>query len=235
MAISIPAVVDANLAAIQAALRPLQDAATGIASSPVPPYALGNRVADLLRDLTALIDSGTLTATTGAETDGFTDAAAFTGVNSLTGATFTYASDTTTVALRGLSFKIASNTVNKVVFTEAAPTANQVGDTGTVEFDTVDDQIAVLDDGKGPGASQSNPYSDGRPALHACALVIELLGGTLPTYVDPIHSTEPYDSNEGGWANPHSGGGARGHGGGVLVADLLQVVRDTVAAYTAPA
>lgn len=61
MAISIPAVVDAVLAALQADLRPNTDATTHTSSRPHVPYALGNRVADFLGLLTDLIDSGTLT------------------------------------------------------------------------------------------------------------------------------------------------------------------------------
>jgi hypothetical protein len=372
MAIAIPAIVDANLAAIQASLRPVQDAATGIASSAVPPYGLGNRIADLLRDLTGLIDVTGLTgvgvhtaadatnniAVAAAATDLATaqtllnamrdgtgeagggmaahflivgasehigadvtsvitaaaatnlataatlandlktqfnlhlalngatghygpeltnivstpdatavlaevialandlrakynahcanidagsvrsviDNAAFTTANSLIGAVATFDGNVT-AALAGLTATVVANGVNDLQFggPDTLPAAPAVGDTFDLAYSGVDVQIGVLDGGKGQGAAQSNPYGDGRSMINAIALLVERLGGTMPSYFSAINSSEPYELAAGGWANPHSGGGARGHGGALLIADLLQVARDTVAAYTVPA
>ncbi len=370
MAIAIPAIVDAQLALIQAALRPVKDAATNTDSLSSPPYALGNRVADILRLLTELCGSGTLTgvgvhtaadatnniAVAAVATDlatsqtllnamrdgtgeagggvaahfvivganehigaditnaitaiaavglptalllandikaqlnghlllnaatghygpeltntilspdatdlptvivlanelrakynlhvaniaagslsSFIDNAAITGVSSLVGATVTFAAATTTVALRDIVRTISASNVNGFQFSEALPAVPVIGDTLTLAWSGVDAQLAVLDGGKGTGNSQSQPYSDGRNMLNACVLIIQQLGGALPAYVDLLHSAEPYNGVQGGWANPHSGGGTRGHGGGALVADLLEVVRDTVNAWTVPA
>lgn len=233
MAIAIPTIVDTLLTNLRAELEPHVTAATNTASSPRPPYVNINRIADLLEQLTNLIDSGTLTATTGAETDGFTDAAAFTGVNSLVGATFTYDPATTTVALRGVTRIVQSNTVNKITFTE--PTvANQAGDTGTLEFTSVDANLAAMRQGKATGDSASNPYGPGPALADAAIKLLTQLGATLPDYLTGatgIANAEPF-----GLLSPHGGGNGRyGHGGATLMGDIAQRVRDAVNGYTAPA
>lgn len=240
MSIPIPAVVDGLLADIQASLRPIQDVATNIASSPLPAYVLGNRAADLIRQLTELIDSGTLTETTGGSDLLFVDAGAFTGVDSLVGATFTFDPATPTAALRGVAKKVLANGVNSLTLATAGnplPAVTAIGDFGTLEFDAVDDQLVVLEGSRGSGGGQSNPYSDGRVLINLIMLTVEKLGGTLPGYmtVESPVNVNTYNGNQGAFGNPHGGDGARGHGGGLLIADLLEVVRDTVAAYTAPA
>jgi hypothetical protein len=202
MAISIPAILDTQIANLREDLDPHVTAATNTAASSSPPMVRINRIADLLDELLGLIDSGTLTATTGSETDGFTDSGAFTGVNSLIGATFTYAADTTTVALRGVSRPIISNTVNKVVWAEAA-TANQVGDTGTIEFTTVDDKIAVCRQGKGLGDSGSNPYGNGPALAGAILMVLEQLGAIQESLdtgtTDGAGDNDTIVDSGGGW------------------------------------
>jgi hypothetical protein len=241
MAIAIPAPVDALLAALQAELRPKTDVATNTSSSPTPPYARGNRVADLLSLLTGLIDVSGLTAT-GGTANSVQDTGAFTGVNSLVGAKVTFVGDTT-AALAGVYAIVASNTVNELVFGAqvydasgnvlgALPGTPAAGDTYGVEYAAVDTELAVLSGGKGLGSSQSNPYSDGPTMAGAMVKLIELLGGTLPSYLDPAApEAEPF-----GLLSPHGAGdGQYGHAGATLLADALQVVRDTVAAYTVPA
>ena len=114
MAISIPALVDAQINALRASVQPVVNATTNTASYILPPYARTKVAADLVRILTNLIDSGTLTAT-GGDTVTFTDTGAFTGVNSLVGCTFTFAAATTTAALRDISRTVISNTVNSIV------------------------------------------------------------------------------------------------------------------------
>jgi hypothetical protein len=211
-------------------MEPVQDGATFQDSFAAAPGGLGNRLADLLDILVSLIDSGTLTVTTGAETDGFTDAAAFTGVNSLVGATFTYAAATTTVALRGVTRTVVTNTVNKIFFDEAT-VANQAGDTGTLEFTNIDADIAALrGEGRGLGDSQSNPYGPGPSYVNAVLKVLEALGVTPPAWLNTA-SAEPF-----GLGSPHAGhGGTHGHAALILASNMLQEVRDAVAAYTAPA
>jgi len=63
MAIVIPALLDAQLDALQVELRPIEDAVTKADSFPTPPYVRGNRVADIIRLFTDLCNSGTLTGT----------------------------------------------------------------------------------------------------------------------------------------------------------------------------
>lgn len=175
MAIAIPAIIDTHITNLRARLDPHVTGATNTAASSAPPVADANRVADILDLLMGLVDSGTLTATTGAETDGFTDSGAFTGVNSLAGATFTYAAATTTVALRGVARKIISNTANKITF-GVETVANQAGDTGTITFDTIDDQIDALRGGKNTGDTASNPYSYGPSFADAVLKILERIG-----------------------------------------------------------
>ena len=240
MAISIPALVDAQLAALQAALRPHVTVATNTASRPVPPYGLGNRVADWLTTLTNLIDSAVLTAT-GGTANSLVDTGAFTGVNSLVGATVVFEATTTTVLLRSVRGIVASNTVNDLVFGNqvwdasgdrlyALPATPAAGDTYQVDYTTIDTDLAILAGNKGLGSSQSNPYGAGPSMVNALMKLIVGLGGSLPSYLD-AGSAQPF-----GLMSPHAaGGGQWGHGGADLLADALEVARDTVAAYTAPA
>ena len=61
MAISIPAILDTQITNLRAELEPHVTGATNTASSPRPPIARANRVADILDQLMRLVDSGTLT------------------------------------------------------------------------------------------------------------------------------------------------------------------------------
>jgi hypothetical protein len=61
MTIAIPAIIDTHIANLRAALEPVVTGATNTASSPLPPIAEANRVADILDLLCGLVDSGTLT------------------------------------------------------------------------------------------------------------------------------------------------------------------------------
>lgn len=61
MSISIPAIVDAQLLSLKNSIKPDYHAESTTYSSPRVPYVNVNRAADVLRMLTALIDSGTMT------------------------------------------------------------------------------------------------------------------------------------------------------------------------------
>lgn len=232
MSISIPAIIDSQLAALQAEMRPVQDAATKTQSFAAAPGASANRIGDLLELLTDLIDSGTLTETAGGSDAQLTDLGAFTGVNSLVGATFTFDAATSTAALQGVSRTVISNTTDVIVFDRALPANTAVGDVGVLTFTTIDKDLEALKQGKGLGDTASNPYGPGPSMINALVVLIEQLGGTLPPYLDPAApEAEPF-----GLGSPHGGhGGPYGHGGMIMLADALQVARDTVAAYTAPA
>lgn len=228
MSISIPAIVDTQLANLKATLLPVQDNVTKTASSPVPPYVQGNRVADLFRQLTGLIDAGPLTATGGTATS-VQDTGAFTGVNSLVGAKVTFTGNVTP-ALAGKSAYVLTNTTGALFFAPGAiPATPQTGDTYSVEFTSVDGDLAVLEGGKSLGDSQSNPYGAGPSLINAMMKLISQLGGALPSWLD-FHAAEAFHVG-----SPHGGAGSYGHGGAQLLASGIQLVRDTVAAYTKPA
>ena len=158
------------------------------------------------------------------------DNAAITGVNSLIGATLTFAAATTTVALRDVSRVVTRNGVNHVELSEALPALPVVGDTFTIAFTSVDADIAELrGTGRSYGASQSNPYGPGPSFVNAVLKVLGQLGVAAPAYLNSA-SAEPF-----GLGSPHAGhGGVHGHAALILASDMLQQVRDAVAAYTVP-
>jgi len=157
------------------------------------------------------------------------DNAAITTVNSLIGATITFAGNVTT-ALAGLTRVINSNTVNHAWFMEALPAAPAVGDTFTIDWSTVDASLDQLTGSKGMGNSQSDPYGPGPSLINALMIIIEQLGGTLPAYMDVSADAEPFSIG-----SPQAGGGSLGSGGLILIADALEVMRTTIAAWTVPA
>lgn len=229
MSISIPAIVDTQLTALRNSLNPVYHSDTHTYTSSVPPYAKGNRAADVLRMLTGLIDASSLTAT-GGTAKSVSKTGAFTGVNSLIGAKVTFSHTTTTVALRDVSAYVIGNTADTLNFAGGAlPDTPVNGDVFSVEYTTVDSDLIVLESGKEFGGSQSNPFGAGPSLINAIMKLVVQLGGALPSYLD-IHSAEPFHLG-----SPHAGAGAQGQGGAILLADALQLVRDTVAAYTKPA
>ena len=228
MAITIPALLDAQLQAVQATLRPVVDGATNTASLPTPPYARAGRAVDVMRLLTNLIDSGTLTATGGTATS-VSDTGAFTGTDTLIGCKVTFTGNVT-AGLAGAEAYVISNDANTLNFNAGAlPDTPAAGDTYSVEFTLIDEQLAVLDKSKGLGGSASDVYGFGPTMVQAFMLLIEQLNGTMPAYLT-LDTPNPFDIG-----SPIMGGGTLGHGGGILLADALQVFRDTIEAYTAPA
>lgn len=165
----------------------------------------------------------------GCAVSGLGDTSAFTGTNSLVGSKATFAAGTTTVALRGISGIISANTVSKLSFNPVLPATPVTGDTYVLEYSAVDSDLAVLEQGKGSGDGSSNPYGAGPSLVNAIMLLIAKTGGVVPSYLD-IHSAEPFHLG-----SPHAGAGSQGMGGAMLLADALQVARDSVAAYTKPA
>jgi hypothetical protein len=228
MAISIPSQLDGVIDTFAGTLEPINVAATDQDLLPLPPCAQSNRVADILRQLTGLIDSGTLTATAGSSTS-VTDTGAFTTVDSLVGCVVTFTGNVT-AALAGTTATVISNTVNALTFAPgdlaATPAA---GDTFTLEYTAIDSDLDALDAGLGLGATAPGVYDNGPSMVNA---FMKLLGriGTVPSYLDAA-AAEPY-----GLANPHGGGNAvTAHGGGALIVAAVVACRDAVAAYTAPA
>lgn len=231
MAIAIPALYDAQLGALQAQMRPKQDGATNIASFAAAPGGLANRMADIMDMLVNLIDAGPLTETAGGSAAQLTDVGAFTVVNSLVGATFTFDAATPTAALQGVVRTVVSNTADVIVFNEALPAVTAIGDFGALEYTSIDADLEAMKQGKGLADSASNPYGPGPNFVNAVIKLNELLdGAALPAYLNQA-SAEPF-----GLGSPHPGhGGNHGHGALILCADMLQIFRDAVAGYTAPA
>lgn len=160
--------------------------------------------------------------------------------SSLIGAKITFGPATATVALRGAVAYVGSNTTDRLNFKTVLPGTPVTADVYAIEYASVDDDLAMIDGGKGFGGSQSNPYGYGPSLLNACIKLIVQLGGTLPTYLVRVtdgtsHHTTFDPAEAFGIGSPHAGGSAYGHGGGILVADMLQRVRDQVALFTVPA
>lgn len=161
----------------------------------------------------------------------FVDNGAFTTANSLVGTTITFAAATTTAALRDLVRTVVSSSVNHLVLNEALPAEPVVGDTLTLEYTQADANITVL---RGTGVSfggtnPGNPYGYGPSFVDAVLTFLQSQGVTPPSYLNTA-SAEPF-----GLGSPHAGhGGTHGHAALILASDMLQLVRDTVAAYTVP-
>jgi hypothetical protein len=240
MAIAIPALVDSQLNTLMAELKPVYHSDTHTFTSSVPPYAKINRAADILRLLTGLVDVTAWLTATGGTAKSVQDAGAFTGVNSLLGCKVTFQGNVTG-ALTDVVAYVVSNTVNELFFGGGAlPATPQVGDNYKIEFTAVDSDLVVLEGGKGPGDSQSNPYGSGPNLINALSKLIVQLGGALPPCLvrvtDVVTKATVYDPAEAFHiGSPHGGAGSQGQGGAILIADALKLVRDTVAAYTKPA
>jgi hypothetical protein len=228
MAISIPTNLDSDITSFRATLEPINVAATDQDLLPLPPCAQSNRVADLLRQLTGLIDSGTLTATAGSTTS-VTDTGAFTTANSLIGCVVTF-NGNITAALASTTATVISNTTDVLNFAPGDLAATpQVGDTFTLEFTAIDSDLDALDGGLGLGSTAPGVYDNGPSMINAFMKLLDRIG-TVPSYLNTA-AAEPY-----GLGNPHGGGnGITAHGGGALISAAVVACRDAVAAYTAPA
>jgi len=226
MSISIPAILDTQLANLKASVLPHTDATTHTAAA-TDLFVRGNRVGDLLRCLTALIDTtGLLAVAIGSSTTAVKTAGAFTRVNSLVGAKVTFLGDVTP-ALAGVTAFVVSNTTNTLNLNKVLPSAPGDNDTFSVEYAAVDAEIDSMSGGKGLGDSASNPYGFGPTMISALVRLIGQLGGAVPAWLSA--ATVPFTVG-----SPFAGGSAGGHGGGALIASALQLVRDTIALYTKP-
>jgi hypothetical protein len=228
MAITIGANLTADITTVRAKLEPTEDGTTYQKSCPNPPHAEGARIADVLRKLTDLIDSGTLTATAGTATS-VSDTGAFTTVNSLIGCKVTFDGNVT-AALADVEAYVISNTVNALTFAIGAlPDTPAAGDTFVLEFTAIDSDLDVLDQGRGLGAGGAGIYQNGPTMLNAMMKLLERIG-TVPAYMVAA-AAEPF-----GFCSPYGGGnGALGTGGGSLISAGIEACRAAVAAYTAPA
>jgi hypothetical protein len=184
--------------------------------------ALANAIKVAYTAHIANISAGSLTSVV--------DNGAFTGTDALVGATITFAAATTTADLQGLSRTVVGSSANVLYLNTPLPTSPAIGDTFTLAYTVIDTDLASLRGGKNLGDSQSNPYGNGPALANALLKMIAGLGATPSSYLDAA-AAEPF-----GLFSPHgAGGGQWGHGGGDILAALLEEARDAVAAYTAPA
>lgn len=132
---------------------------------------------DLLQD--AMDTSVALTATGGSTTTVVDGAATFTAGEQV-GNYVVFESDTTTVALRGLEFRILGNSATTLTV-EQMPAAAASGDTYQIRGAYFDEQIAQLRDGLAlADAPRGSVYGDVRVVMDALATGIRRLGGTVP-------------------------------------------------------
>jgi hypothetical protein len=134
--------------------------------------ALVGTIAEPAAELTVV------TGTTTALTDGVSTFVAGAQV----GNTVTFASDTTTVALRGVSRVIVTNDTTTLNFPsdDPMPGAAAVGDEYLISNTMLEAQIATLREGKGiADATPSGPYGHRRDAIAGLMLGVERLGGTV--------------------------------------------------------
>ena len=132
-------------------------------------------VLELFQD--ALDLPAALTAT-GGTTRSVQDTGAFV-INTQVGNRVTFGAATTTVALRGVSAVVTSNTANELFFA-SLPATPVVGDTYIITGALVDPIIAKLRDGRGAGDSAAgNLYGDSRLVTDAFVRMTRQLGGTV--------------------------------------------------------
>lgn len=132
-------------------------------------------ILELLQDATG---SATLTATAGSTT---TATVASIPANSYVGALVTFAANTTTVALRGVTTRVLSHTTTVFTFTTTLEAAVAVGDTFTVKHDFLNASISEIRQGKAKGENPpGNVYGMNRTAMDAMQKLLSKLGSTLP-------------------------------------------------------
>jgi hypothetical protein len=132
-------------------------------------------VLDVLQD--ALDLPAALTAT-GGTARSVQDTGAFVA-NTQVGNRVTFGAATTTVALRGVSAVVTSNTANELFFF-SLPATPVAGDTYIITGALVEPIVSKLRDGKGLNDSPTgNRFADSRLAVDALVLLARTLGGTV--------------------------------------------------------
>jgi hypothetical protein len=184
MAIVLPTVVSGFLTAVKAKLS--TDRTTGTAGLLPPSYdpTKAQDIANVLRLLqVAAFNTGTMTATGSGSTTTFVDGASTFVASTMIGNTVTFASDTTTAALRGVTATIRSNTTTTLTFNEVLPAATATGDTLVITGTVMNYAINELMENKNPASSApaGNTYSKMRLTQDALVRLVRQLGGTLPT------------------------------------------------------
>ena len=105
------------------------------------------------------------------------------------GDTFTFDAATTTAALQGLSFKVASNTVGVLTFAEDLPAATVVGDDGLLTSTSASAQILALRDGSTArgSAPRGNVYGASRSVTAALLTLAENLAVTVADFQPTVN------------------------------------------------
>lgn len=115
-------------------------------------------ILDLLDE--AIVPVGVVTATAGSTTTATITALQ---ANLYTGATVTFAADTTTALLRGVTATVKSNTGTVITFTSVLPAAVANTDTFIIRGSVLTPYVALLRNGKKRGdAPVANMYGDNR-------------------------------------------------------------------------
>lgn len=184
MAIVLPSNVSSFITAVKAKLS--TDRTTGAAGLLPPSYdpLRAQDLANVLRLLqVAAFNTGTMTATGNGSTTTFVDGASTFVANTMIGNTVTFASNTTTAALRGVSATIRSNTTTTLTFNETLPAATVTGDTMVITGSVMNYAINSIMENKNPAATApaGDSYLRMNIAQDALVLLIRRLGGTLPS------------------------------------------------------
>jgi uncharacterized membrane protein len=184
MAISLPANVTSFLTAVKASLS--TDRTTGTAGLLPPSYSplRAQDLANVLRLLqVAAFNTGTMTAAGNGTTTTFVDGASTFVASTMIGNTVTFASDTTTAALRGVTATIRSNTTTTLTFNEVLPAATATGDTLVITGTVMNYAINALMENKSAATSApaGDTYAKMLTAQDALCRLTQQLGGTLPS------------------------------------------------------
>lgn len=162
----------------------------GVASAPRP-FLLAQDSANILQILQDKLSKASVTATGGSTT---TAVVASVGANDWRGALVTFASNTTTALLRGVTARVLSNTGTTFTFSSTLPAAVVNTDTFAIEHTILDANILELRQGRtGLGDSPAgNVYGTQRIVADAFSKLILTLGGTIftPTVSWPSAATK---------------------------------------------
>lgn len=120
-----------------------------------------------------------LTAASNGTVRTFVEGASTFVANAHVGDTFTFDAGTTTSALQGLSFTVASNTTTTLTFEETMPAASASGDDGLLTSTSMQGAIDALRGGGGlADAPRGSVYGDMRTVADALNRLTELMGAT---------------------------------------------------------
>jgi hypothetical protein len=225
MTISIPTIVSTLLTNLKASLQGTYDSASGTYSYEHAPYLDACRAADYIEQLTDLIDVTVLSTSAPGTTTTLVDTGAYTGTNSLVGATIKFVGNDTT-QLAGVKAIVKSNTTGVLTFTTTLSNASTTGDQYGVEYTALDKLIDSARGKSGVAGSSECPYGDGRTLTNLVMSFYDLLGAAKPASLTTA-SADPFDRG-----SPFMGNG--GHASAEWVAYILTDLQAKVAAYTKP-